>query len=109
MELEDIKKQLDENTTRIVNNIEKIGHNAKKIEQNSYALEILRLQKKENQRLFWLLIVTLIMWFLTIGYLVYTLNDTGTIADNDTIEIQDVETIDNSHIKIGDDLWEKSK
>ena len=109
MELEEIKKRLDENTTRIVNNIEKIGNNAKKIEQNSYALEILRLQKKENQRLFWLLIVTLIMWFLTIGYLVYVLNDTKTVVDDDTIEIQDVETIDNSHIKIGDDLWEKSK
>lgn len=104
MELEEIRKQLDENTTRIVNNIEKIGDNAKKIEQNSYALEILRLQKKENQRLFWLLIVTLIMWFLTIGYLVYVLNDTGTIQT--TQEVNEVETINGSVVNNGDSYGE---
>ena len=54
------------------------------------------------------LLIVLFMWFLTIGYLVYVLNDTGTIND-DTIEVQGVQSIDNSHIKIGDDIWEKSK
>lgn len=72
------------------------------------ALEMLEDYKKANKRLFIILLITLIMWFLTIGYLVYTLNDIGTIEDNETIEIQDVQTIDNSHIKIGDDVWEKS-
>ena len=47
------------------------------------------------------------MWFITIGYLVYLLNDIETQID--TIEIQDVEQIDSSHIKIGDDTWEKSE
>lgn len=104
MELEDIKKQLDENTTRIVNNIEKISNNAQKIEQNSYALEILRLQKKENQRLFWLLIIVLVMWLLTIGYLVYVLNDSGIIET--TQEVNEVETINGNIVNNGDPYGE---
>lgn len=101
MELEDIKRQLDENTKKIVNNMNQIH-------QNSGALEILKDFKGDNKRMFAILIIVLFMWFLTIGYLVYTLNDIGTY-DDDIIEIEGVETIDNSHIKIGDDIWEKSK
>lgn len=101
MELEDIKRQLDENTKKIVSNMNQIH-------QNSGALEILKDFKGDNKRMFIILIIVLFMWFLTIGYLVYTLNDIGTY-DDDVIEIDGVETIDNSHIKIGDDIWEKSK
>ena len=75
---------------------------------NSFASEILQDYKKANKRMFIIIIVLLVMWLLTIGYLVYTLNDIGTY-DDDIIEIDGVETIDNSHIKIGDDVWEKSK
>ena len=48
------------------------------------------------------------MWCVTVVYLVYVLNDVGNYSE-DTIDIQGVETIDNSHIKIGDDIWEKSQ
>ena len=75
---------------------------------NSLASEILQDYKKTNKRQFIIILVILIMWFITIGYLVYLLNDIGSYEEN-SIEIQDVETIDNSHIKIGDDVWEKSK
>ena len=101
MELEDIKKQLDENSKKIINNMNKIH-------QNSGALEILKDFKGDNKRLFTILVIVLFMWFVTIVYLVYVLNDTGTTEER-TIEVQDVETIDNTHIKIGDDVWEKSK
>lgn len=100
MELEEIKKQLDENTKKIVNNMNQIH-------QNSGALEILKDFKGDNKRMFIILIIVLFMWFFTIGYLVYTLNDIGSY-DDDIIEIDGVETIDNSHIKIGDDIWERS-
>ena len=80
----------------------------RKVEQTSFAYELLSDMKKQNKRLFIIILVILSMWFLTIAYLVYTLNDIGTIEES-SIEIQDVETIDNSHIKIGDDIWEKSK
>lgn len=99
MELEEIKRQLDENSKKIINNMNKIH-------QNSGALEILKDFKGDNKRLFTILIIVLFMWFFTIGYLVYTLNDIKSIT-NDTIEIEGVETIDNSHIKIGDDIWER--
>lgn len=77
-------------------------------EEKSFALEMLQDYKKANKRQFIIIIVILAMWFLTIGYLVYLLNDIDYVDEN-SIDIQDVETIDNSHIKIGDDVWEKSK
>ena len=76
------------------------------LKEQGFAMEILQDYKKANKRLFISLIIILSMWFATIGYLVYILNDIGTY---DSIEIEDVENIDNSHIKIGDDIWEKSK
>lgn len=75
------------------------------LKEHSFAMEILREQKKSNKRLFIALIVVLCMWFVTIGYLVYVLNDIGKY-DEQTIDIEDVEVIDNSHIKIGDDVYQ---
>ena len=46
---------------------------------NSLASEILQDYKKANRRMFIIIIVILVMWFSTIGYLVYLLNDIGTI------------------------------
>lgn len=95
----------------IEENIEKLE---KKVEKQSLAMELLEFSKeqnkqleKTNKRLVIVLIIILVLWFATIGYLVYILNDVGTVNDN--IDIQDVESIDNSHIKIGDDIWEKSQ
>lgn len=78
-----------------------------KEEKNSFAMELLRGYKKSNQRQFIVILVILGMWFATIGYLVYVLNDTNYIEE--TIDNQEVEEIDSSTIKIGDDLWEESK
>lgn len=44
-----------------------------------FASDILEDYKRTNKRQFWIIIVILVMWFITIGYLVYVLNDTGTI------------------------------
>lgn len=77
------------------------------VKQESFALGILKDYKKQNKRLFIILVIVLIMWFATVCYLVYTLNDIGSYTE-DTIDIEDVESIDNSHIKIGDEIWEKS-
>lgn len=46
------------------------------------------------------------MFTCLLGYTIWLLNDIGTTTD--TIDIDNVETVDNSHIKIGDDVWEKS-
>lgn len=60
------------------------------MKDSGLALELLADCKKANKRQFIIIIVILIMWFLTIGYLVYVLNDIGTI-ETSTQEITDVE------------------
>ena len=67
----------------------------------SFAMEMLEDYKKANKRLFIILLITLVMWFLTIGYLVYTLNDIGTIEETATQEITDVNSIDDI-VNVGD-------
>ena len=88
-EIEGVKAELDE------------------LKHESFAFELLKDQRKQNKRLFIILITVLTMWFATIGYLVYILNDIE--YTEETIDIQEVETIDGSTIKIGDDVWEKSE
>ena len=68
---------------------------------NGLAMDLLSDYKKANKRQFIIIIIILVMWFLTIGYLVYTLNDIGTI-ETSTQEITDVESVDNSNITNGD-------
>lgn len=60
------------------------------------AMELLQMLKKQNKRQFIIIIVILVMWFITIGYLVYTLNDISNIET--TQEVNDVETIGGSVI-----------
>lgn len=75
-------------------------------ENNSFAFEILKDYKKQNKRQFIVILVILIMWFATIGYLVYTLNDIGNY-EIDEQSIKDVETIENSNIQNGSRIWEQ--
>ena len=44
------------------------------IQEESFATQILKDYKKQNKRQFIVILVILIMWFATIGYLVYILN-----------------------------------
>lgn len=61
----------------------------------SFAMELLEDYKKSNKRLFIIIIVILAMWFATIGYLVYILNDVGTVEETIT---QDNENGYNNYI-----------
>lgn len=101
MSNEELAKKLDENSKKIMENFNKIESNAYRIQQNSGALEILRDYKSDSKRWFTILIIVLFMWFITIGYLVYVLNDTGTIEET-TQEIQDVDTINGNVVNNGD-------
>lgn len=58
---------------------------------DTLAIDLLSDYKKTNKRLFVIILVILVMWFLTIGYLVYTLNDLGTI-ETTTVEQSDADT-----------------
>ena len=76
------------------------------IQEHSFAMELLTDQKKQNKRQFIIILVILGMFICLLGYTIWLLNDIDTTTD--TIDIDNVETVDNSHIKIGDDVWEKS-
>ena len=72
------------------------------VKEQSLAMELLSDYKKANKRQFIIILVILIMWFITIGYLVYVLNDIGTIETTTSQEVSDVDTIENSNITNGD-------
>lgn len=76
----------------------------KKIQEESFATQILKDYKRQSKRQFIIILVILGMWFATIGYLIYILNDIGvettttTTSTTETIDIDDVDNIENSHI-----------
>ena len=94
---------LEEELEEMERKIEKQG---KIIEEQSFAFEILSDYKKQNKRLFWIWGITFLAFIGALCYIIYILNDTA-VVETDTIDVKDVETIDNSNIKIGDDLWEE--
>lgn len=71
------------------------------VREESFAMELLRDYKKANKRQFIIILVILTMWFATIGYLVYILNDIGVIEET-TQEITDFDTINGNVVNNGD-------
>lgn len=72
------------------------------MENKSFAMEVLTDYKNANKRQFVIIIVILLMWFATIGYLVHILNQIGTIEETTSEqEISDIDTINNSVIENG--------
>ena len=67
----------------------------------SLALDLLRDYKKQNKRQFIVILVILSMWFITIGYLVYILNNISSV-ETTTQEVSDIETIGGSAVNNGD-------
>lgn len=90
----------------IKEDIEELKTKAEELEKESFAMEILKDYKKQNLRLFWIWIITVIALIGVSCYLIYVLNDTG--VSDETIDINEVESIDNSNIKIGDDYRESN-
>lgn len=72
----------------------------KEMQEESLAMSLLKDYKKQNKRQYIIILVILGMWFATIGYLVYILNDIGTetTTTEELIDIDDVDNIENSHI-----------
>ena len=87
--------------------VQEMKNEVKSIKTQSFAMELLKDARKTNKRIFIIWIITFVAFISLLGYTVWLLNDIGTTTES--IEVQDVETIDNSHIKIGDDVWEKSQ
>lgn len=85
-----------------------IKKEVQEVQEHSFAMELLKDQKKQNKRQFIIILVILGMFTCLLGYTIYLLNDFGVSTETDTIDIDNVETNDNSHIKIGDVVWKKS-
>ena len=72
------------------------------VREESFAMELLKDYKKANKRQFIIILVILTMWFATIGYLVYVLNDIGVIEETTTQEVTDIDTVNGSIVNDGD-------
>lgn len=74
----------------------------KEVKDKSLAMTLVHDAKVLNKRLFIILLIVLFMWFTTICYLVYVLNDIEyeevTTETTTSQEIKDVDSIDNSYI-----------
>lgn len=83
---------------------ENIQELEEKVEQTSFAYEMLKDMKTQNKRLFIIILVILGMWFITGAYLVWILNDIGVIEETTTTtqEIEDVDTIGGNVVNNGD-------
>ena len=54
-----------------------IKKEVEEIQEESFDMELLKDARKTNKRQFIIILVILGMWFATIGYLIYILNDIG--------------------------------
>lgn len=70
------------------------------IQEHSFDMELLKDQKKQNKRQFIIILVILAMFTCLLGYTIYLLNDFGVSTETDTIDIDNVEAIDNSNYLI---------
>lgn len=70
----------------------------KKVEETSFAMDLLKDYKIQNKRQFIIILVILGMWFATIGYLVYVLNDIGTIEETTQEVTQESDNGNNNFI-----------
>ena len=70
------------------------------IQEESFAMELLKDARKTNKRQFIIILVILAMFTCLLGYTIYLLNDFGVSTETDTIDIDNVEAIDNSNYLI---------
>lgn len=81
--------------------IDNIRNEVHELQEQSLAMSLLMDYKKQNKRQFVIILVILGMWFATIGYLVYILNDIGT--ETTTTESYDMSTENGNNNFIGGD------
>lgn len=74
------------------------------MKEQSFALELLSMQRRQNKRLFIMWIITFVAFIGLLSYTVWLLNDIGEeeITTTATQEVSDIETIDDSYIINGD-------
>ena len=81
--------------------IEDVKKEVKEIEEESFAMELLKDQKKQNKRQFIIILVILGMFTCLLGYTIWLLND---ISTEETIITQDNTDGYNNYIGNDDDI-----
>ena len=89
------------NAREEVLNMEKELENIER-ENQSFAMEFVQTLKLQNKRLFICWLVTFIAFIGLLGYTIWLYNDITVETSENTQEITDIETIENSTIKNGD-------
>lgn len=74
------------------------------LKEQSFAMDLLKDYKNQNKRQFIIILVILSMWFATIGYLVYILNDIGVIEETTQEVMQENESGNNNFIGNSGDI-----
>lgn len=81
--------------------IDNIKYEVHELQEQSLAMEIIKDYKKQYKRQYIITLVILSMWFATIGYLVYILNDIGT--ETTTTKSYDMSTENGNNNFVGGD------
>lgn len=79
--------------------IMEIKKEVNELREKSFSYELLQDMKRQNKRMFIIIIVILAMFTALLGYTIYLLNDIGTIEETTTQEVsQDNENGNNNFI-----------
>ena len=115
MDLEDIEKRIDRNTTKleeltnqIQNNSTNINKNLEQIRQNSGALDILKAFKTNGDKYFVIWIITFIALLGSVGYNIYLLNEYQKVESIQDVE-QSNDSGDNNYIGRDGDINGKAE
>ena len=78
----------------------------KELKEQSFAMELLKDSKQSNKRMAIafasVLVIVSTFWFLTLCYLIYTLNDINSTSEITTQEVKDIEGINGNIVNGGD-------
>lgn len=85
---------------KLIDEVLEMKKEVQEVKEQSLAMELLQDYKKSNKRQFIIILVILTMWLITIGYLIYIMNDIGTIETKQ--EVSGIDTVENSNITNGD-------
>ena len=72
-----------------------IKKEVQEVQDHSFIMGLLKDQKKQNKRQFIIILVILGMFTCLLGYTIYLLNNFGVSTETETIDIDNVETINN--------------
>lgn len=68
--------------------VNEIRDEVQKVKEQSFAMELLHDSRKTNKRMFIIIIVILVMWFVSIGLFIYYINTTGYEVITETADSQ---------------------